>query len=114
MNLILYIIAIVISESWINDNNAFIYNIPNYNAYVSNRKHKHAGGVLFYIRKQFSVKIIDIFTNNYFQSIILEIDDKICICLIYRAPSLDFNSFYSLNNYITTHFNNINKKPFYM
>ena len=85
---------IAISESWINDNNTFIYNIHNYNAYVSNRKHKHACGVLFYIRKQFSVKIIDIFTNNYFQSIILEIDDehnKMCICLIYRAPSLDFN-----------------------
>ena len=30
------LIYIAISESWINDNNTFIYNIPNYNAYVSN------------------------------------------------------------------------------
>ena len=46
MNLI-----IAINESYINDNNTFLYNIPTYNVYVYNIK--HACCVLFYINKQF-------------------------------------------------------------
>ena len=37
-----------ITETWLSDNNIFIFNIPGYNHICSNRKYKNGGGFNLY------------------------------------------------------------------
>ena len=82
-----------ITETWLSDNNIFIFNIPGYNHICSNRKHKNGGGVLIYIREHYQFNILSTISNNYYDNISIEIifekSKNIIFITIYFPPTLE-------------------------
>ena len=82
-----------ITETWLSDNNIFIFNIPGYNHICSNRKHKNGGGVLIYIREHYQFNILSTISNNYYDNISIEIifekSKNIIFSTIYFPPTLE-------------------------
>ena len=82
-----------ITETWLSDNNIFIFNIPGYNHICSNRKHKNGGGVLIYTREHYQFNILSTISNNYYDNISIEIifekSKNIIFSTIYFPPTLE-------------------------
>lgn len=98
--------VILLCETFINDYNAALFNLPGYNLIYKNRKHMVKGGVAIYIRDTIQFKIRDdlsLFKEGEFESVFIETCDKhhpAIIGEIYRIPNT--NAQLSLERFTTT------------
>lgn len=85
--------VILLTECWLNDN-SIIGNIPGYAAYSSKRNINQNGGVVAYVRDQWSVWVSE---PDLIEAcgLLLEIPGIISIVGIYRSPS-----FSSISNFV--------------
>ena len=92
-NFVSLIMIVSITETWLSDNNIFIFNIPGCNHICSNRKHKNGGGVLIYIREHYQFNMLSTISNNYYDNISIEIifekSKNIIFSTIYFPPTLE-------------------------
>ena len=56
----IYFDILSVTESWLNIDNNFVFDIPDYNTVLSSRVHKRGGGVLIYVKKNISFNILNI------------------------------------------------------
>ena len=101
-NLKTHFTAIGISETWLNDQNCYLYNNEGYNLIETHRQLKKGGGVGISLDNNIPYQIRpDIFLNDdIFESIFIEIDKdifqrgkNIIIGVIYRPPGTDLPTF---------------------
>ena len=100
---------IALTESWLQDSNWDLYNLPGYDVFDSHRSYKKGGGVAIYIDSMYISKRrtdLDIF-NDYCESIFIEIDRElvnmsrnVVIGVIYRVPNTDIASFIKSISYV--------------
>ena len=87
---------ISITESWLNVDNNFVFDILDYNTVLSSRVHKRGGGVIIAVKKIISFNILSLITNKLFDSIIIELilnnNKKIIFSFIYRTPNICKNA----------------------
>lgn len=86
---------IVISETWLKEENTPIYRIPGYVAIFSSRKNSN-GGLAIYVKQEIKHRIICNETIDGLHHTYIEIDlQKCCFDFhgIYRPPSFDFHRF---------------------
>ena len=69
----IYFDIISITESLLNVENNFVFDIPDYNTVLSSRVHNRGGGVLIYVNKNISFNILSLISNKLFDSIIIEL-----------------------------------------
>ena len=84
---------IAISETWTNNDNMSLLNIPGYNSTFKNRISGRGGGVALFVRNCFKFIVRDdlsVFNNNNFESIFIELTnssfDNSIIGAVYCAP----------------------------
>jgi hypothetical protein len=88
---------ILLCETFLNDKNASLFQIPGYNFIYKNRQNSIRGGIAMYIREDITFKIRDdiaIHVENEFESLIIEINTpnkKTIIGEIYRVPNTSEN-----------------------
>ena len=66
---------ILLCETFVNDDNAHLFKLPNYNFIYKNRKIKAKGGVAIYIRDNIQYNLredLSIFIEGEFESIFIE------------------------------------------
>ena len=87
---------ITVSETWLNEKDHILYNIPSYNFISNPRIHKTGGGVGLYITKHLSYNIrYDLMVSlkdvcEYIVAdIALEKNEPITVVSLYRPPNLD-------------------------
>ena len=104
---------LAITETWLNDDNANLINLPNYSFVYHNRKSKNpGGGVGFFILKGIDFLVRDDLCppSNYYESMAIEIYQKhspnIIAFVIYRPPNIDANYFIDSLMPILTHVRN--------
>ena len=56
--------AICLQESWLKDQNTTLYDIPNYNIISQKATCSKHGGLIIYLHKRFSFKMIDLKLNS--------------------------------------------------
>lgn len=84
---------VILSETWINDNQKGFYNINNYNSIYSCRK-RQGGGLGLFLHDTFDYKIIDKYDSENHSCIIIKIVKlKLIVIAIYRPPSFNINEF---------------------
>ena len=87
--------CIMLCETFINDNNAYLFDIPGFNFIFKNRKLLSKGGVAIYIRNDIQYKLredLSTFYEGEFESVFIEIigtKSPIILGEIYRTPSSD-------------------------
>lgn len=103
LNCIVHIV--VITETWLDENNEMFFNLKNYNSFHNNRR-KHAGGVAIFCHSSIISEVVlsETFLDNSHCLIIKLVHYNIHVATIYRAPDgniNDFTSFFSekLNSY---------------
>ena len=70
---------ILLCETFLNDNNAYLYKLPNYNMIYKNKKAKSKSDVAIYVREDIQYNIRDdlgIFVEGEFESIFIQSNDK--------------------------------------
>ena len=102
--------VIGISETWLNNSNDVIFNIPGYKFISNNRRHKHGGGVGLFIKDDLNFKLrsdLQSFDKKIYESIFIELIQpnakNILIGCFYKPPDTsvsDFNS--SISNVLCT------------
>lgn len=106
--------CIMLCETFINDNNAHLYEMAGYKSIYKNRKNKSRGGVALLIRDGMQYKVRDdlsMFIEGEFESLFVEITDKTNSAIIgeiYRVP--DTNAQVSLERYVKI-LNNLKSYP---
>lgn len=102
-----------ITETWLNDNNAPLFGLPQYNHEYLHRQNRKGGGVSLFIQKNLPFRKRDELckTDNVIESLFIEISKftmnskkDYIIGVIYRPPGTDLNLF---NDRITDIFNTI-------
>lgn len=89
---------VCITESWISEQlfGDFVgdYELPNYNLFLYQRKHKKGGGILMYVKQKYKASYIDYMKNDEaVESIWIDVtfgkrkDDVIRLGAFYRSPS---------------------------
>jgi exonuclease III len=96
--------VILLCETFLNDSNAKLYDLPGYNFEYKNRQKLKKGGVCIYIRKTLNYKLLtdlSLFEEGEFESIFVELSssEPIIVGEIYRVP--DTNQILSLERYET-------------
>ena len=92
--------VIAISETWANDNNQILLNIPGYKRYLKSRSNERiGGGVAMFVKEHLSFVIRDdlddLHCNDVDAAFINTTDnsDKITVGVVYRPPGGDLNLF---------------------
>ena len=85
--------VIAISETWANNDNMSLLNIPGYNSTFKNRTSGRSGGVALFVRNCFKFTVHDDlseFNNDYFELIFIDITNTTLgnriIGAVYRPP----------------------------
>ena len=98
--------VIVITETWLQDNCAVLYNIPGYKMYHHQRNNARGGGVCIYVRDFHNVQLIDLKFNvttsfEHFQLTLCLNTFPINIAAVYRPPNSSLHVFLDeFTNYI--------------
>ena len=91
--------VIGITETWLHHTSPPLYNLPNYTMVRSDRQGRKGGGVAFYIAEHLNFRIRDDIKFEQAEVLFIEINNldqkNIIIGLIYRAPSTQFELFYT-------------------
>ena len=88
---------ILLCETFVNDDNAHLFKLPNYNLIYKNRKIKSKGGVAIYIRDNIQYNLredLSIFIEGEFESIFIESINNgqtSIVGEIYRIPNTSVN-----------------------
>ena len=88
---------ILLCETFVNDDNAHLFKLPNYNFIYKNRKIKSKGGVAIYIRDNIQYNLredLSIFIEGEFESIFIESINNgqtSIVGEIYRIPNTSVN-----------------------
>src|SRR6266576_3104348 len=94
---------IVLAETWISAEQANQYNIPGYTIYVTDRKDKRAGGVVFYTKDTINGTFTNLSTTSC-NAILFNTQVKNCpfqVIGVYRFPNLPVLNFLNdLNEFI--------------
>jgi hypothetical protein len=87
--------VIAITETWLNENTASLYNIEHYSTISNHRKTKRGGGVALYIHDTLNYKLRPDLTksDSFIESLFIELNDKKVIGVIYRPPNTDVDIF---------------------
>lgn len=93
---------IVLTETWLNDLNDRLWDIPTYSHISINRKNKRGGGIRVYYKNIYSIALIKELSGEFetHESLFLTISsggEKYILGVIYRAPNLCVSNF---NNYL--------------
>lgn len=111
-----------LSETWINETNVGLYNIPGYVQKENFRKSKRGGGVSLYIREHLSHTMredISIMNDNL-ETLFIELDNlgnnkcKTIVGVIYRPPNSNINVFMDDLNSILLKLHNEHKHIYIM
>ena len=98
--------VIVITETWLQDNCAVLYNIPGYKMYHHQRDNARGGGDCIYVRDFHNVQPIDLKFNGttsfeHFQLTLCLNTFPITIAAVYRPPNSSLHVFlYEFTNYV--------------
>ena len=78
---------LILTETWITEQEKLFYNINNYNSFYSCRK-RQGGGLGLFLHDSFEQKIIENFQSEEHACIIMKIDKlRLIIIASYRPPS---------------------------
>lgn len=84
---------IILTETWINDNEKQYYNMNHYSSIYSCRK-RQGGGLGLFLHNSFDYKIIDIYESENHSCIIIKIEKlELVVVATYRPPSFNINNF---------------------
>ena len=117
LNFVFDIIAV--SETWLRFNSPLIH-MPNYSFVCNNRKYSRGGGVGMYVHESFtfSERKDLILSETSCDSLFIELEQcsgkNIIVGTLYRAPSLDMNSFIDELESLLTRLSRENKRVFLM
>jgi Reverse transcriptase (RNA-dependent DNA polymerase) len=102
---------IIVTETWMKENEIAYYNFSNFFAFHSTREESRGGGVAIYVNKSFDVaNVLGKKCWNGNNCLLVElVNEKVKICVFYRQPNgstdpngsifiKDLNSFLSTNN----------------
>ena len=82
-----------LTETWLTDNYANIFDIPGYKFIMANRKNKNGGGVGMYITEKVDFKLredLSVFKENILESLFVEfktVKDTVVVGILYRPPN---------------------------
>ena len=86
-----------LSETWLKEIEADLYDIPGNNHVVLPRVYAERGGVLLYVKNIFSYEVRKYlsFRNEYCECLFIEIADvePVLIAIVYRRPGTDLETF---------------------
>ena len=88
---------ILLCETFLNDRNADMYNLPGYTFVEKHRKDRKCGGVGIYVKNNLSYKIredLSIFEEHSFETVFIEVignQHNTVVGEIYRVPGSDCN-----------------------
>ena len=91
--------VVALTETWLNDSNCSLYNLPGYNNFGLTRCNRIGGGVSIYIKQSFVCKERVEFhaCNEHYESLFIEImqstGNNTIVGVIYRPPSADPRQF---------------------
>lgn len=94
--------CIMLCETFINDENAHLFNLNGYTLVYKNRQRKKKGGVAIYIKNSIQYKInkeLSTYVEGEFESLFLDLPtEQMIVGEIYRIPGTDPNE--SLSRYV--------------
>ena len=91
-----------LTETWLNDHNSSLLDIPGYRLFLRNRVERQHGGLAIYVKNGYNVKPrpdIAVYREMIFESMVLEVSlsgRKLFLVVVYRPPSGNVDEFLDL------------------